>query len=234
MVTTRRLASLVACLTAAVAGQACQSTPEVTTTEGGASSPAGDTAAMPRDPKREMKEARFQEAITGLRFETGLVVVAEPADTEDAILAMEHYAAGLVALEGNRSTGALTRMTLAVRTAPGLAEPYYGLGRALEVKGKTDYAIAAYRTTLVFQPAHVDAQFALAFALAKQGREAEAIGEMERVLRLDPKRGEAHERLAIWHYYRGDHDDAWRHVRAARELGQPLPPQFIALLEAQR
>ncbi len=69
--------------------------------------------------------------------------------------------------------------------------------------------------------------------LGRLGRTREAVDQMLRVVDLAPRNAKAHERLAIWYYYAGDDDDAWRHVDAARELGLEPPGQFIALLEAR-
>jgi Flp pilus assembly protein TadD len=212
-----------ACLAVALASQACQTAPN----SGGA-----DQAAMPEDSRTALKEARFREAVKGLDFESGLVVVVE-ATGDDRRLALDYHRQGLERLESNRLTGALTMLAKAVRTDPQLAVGYESLGRALQAKGRGQYALAAYRTALMLQPDDVSAQFALASALARLGRRVEAIVEMHRVLELDPQHAGAHERLAIWYYYSGDADAAWQHVHAARDLGREPPLQFIALLDAR-
>ncbi len=179
-----------------------------------------------------MKEARFREAVKGLDFESGLVVVVE-ATGDDPKQAAAYHAEALQRLEQNRFTGALTMLARAVRTDPQYASGYEGLGRALQAKGKGQYAVAAYRTALMLQPDFVEAQYDLASALARLDRRDEAITEMLRVLELDPQHARAHERLAIWSYYIGDAATAWRHVHAARDLAREPPPQFITLLETQ-
>jgi Flp pilus assembly protein TadD len=185
---------------------------------------------MPRNPRSEMKEAQFQEAIRGLDFETGIVVVVEPLPGEDP---QQHLAEGLDKLEHNRLTGALTAIVKGVRADPASADGYNTLGLSLQAKGKMDHALAAYRTALALEPDFADAQYNLAAALSRMGRRAEAIAEMSRLLELDPANAEAHERLAIWSYYEGDYDAAWQHTHAARDLGGDVPPQFLALLESE-
>jgi tetratricopeptide (TPR) repeat protein len=213
-----------ACLLATLAAQACQ-TARV-------SDPA-DAGAMPvQDARTSMKEARFREAVRGLDFDSGLVVVVE-ATGDDPRLALDYRQQGLERLQSNRLTGALTMTARAVRTDPQFAAGYESLGRALQAKGKTEYAVAAYRTALTLQPDRAPAQYELALALARLNRPADAIREMHRVLELDPQHAQAHERLAIWYYYEGDPAAAWRHVRAARDLGHEPPPQFIHILEAR-
>jgi len=216
---------LAACLAATLACQACQTTQEPATPEAAA-------GARPVDSRTAIQEARFREAVQGLDFDSGLVIVVEVTG-DDAALAREYRDQGLERLEHNQLTGALTLMARAVRTDPQYAEGYESLGRALQVKGKGEYALAAFRTALTLDPDFVDAQYGLASELARLGRRSEAIPEMQRLLELDPLNAQAHERLAIWYYYDEDLDAAWRHVHAARELGLQPPPQFIALLEAQ-
>ena len=202
----------------------CQSAPGTGLVDG--------AGAMPEDPRRAIQEARFREAVKGLDFASGLVVVTEPAG-ENAAAAADYHAQGLDRLEHNRMTGALTNLTLAVRTDPDEAVYYNSLGRALQNKGKGEHALAAFRTALALDADYTDAQYNLAAALDRAGQRDAAIAQMQRVLELDPRRAEAHERLAIWYYYTGDAAAAWRHVDAARDLGHEPPPQFLALLESQ-
>jgi tetratricopeptide (TPR) repeat protein len=212
-----------ACLAVTLASQACQTSQE--------SSPA-EAGAMPVDSRTAQKDPRFQEAVKGLDFDSGLVVVVE-ATGEDPGLALEYREQGLRRLESNRLTGALTMLTKAVRTDPQYAAGYVALGRGLTAKGKVEYALAAFRTALVLEPDNVSAQYELASALGRLNRRAEAVTEMLRVVELDPIHAEAHERLAIWYYYVGDAAVAWQHVGVARDLGREPPPQFLALLETQ-
>ena len=214
-----------ACLAVTLACQACQTTRE--------SAPEATAGARPVDTRAALKEARFREAVKGLDFDSGLVIVVE-ATGEDAAGARTYRDQGLERLDSNQLTGSLTLLAKAVRTDPQYAQGYESLGRALQTKGKDEYALAAFRTALTIDPDFVDAQYGLASQLARLGRRGDAIAQMQRVLDLDPQNARAHERLAIWYYYDEDPDAAWRHVHAARDLGRQPPPQFIALLQAQR
>lgn len=227
-----RYAITTVCCAAAFLSQACQTAPEMVSTGAISDGPA----AMPQDPRQklnDMKEQRFQAAVTGLDFETGLVVVTEPAPDAGHEAAMAHLEAGWEKLNTNRRTGAVAEMTLAVRADPQWAEGCNALGRALDAKGKALHALAAYRTAVSLDGGFVEARYNLAVTLAALARFDEAIEQMSLVVELDPRLGAAHERLAIWTYYTGDTAAAWRHVKAAEALGHQVPPQFLALLEAR-
>lgn len=219
---------LAACLAAAAFGQGCRTSPG-----GDAASESG--GAMPEDPRADvtsLKEARYLEAVAGIDFRTGLVVVTEPLAGGRAA-AQEYLDEGLDKLDENRRTGALSSLTRAVRSDPQWPAAHDALGVALRNKGKDREALAAFRTAVTLDPEFVEARYHLAATLARLGRHAEAIDEMLVVVDLDPTRGDAHERLAIWSYYAGDRDAARRHADAAENLGRTLPPQFVALLEEE-
>jgi tetratricopeptide (TPR) repeat protein len=229
----KRIAMLAMAGGVALGCPACQSPPQAASSD---AEPASAGRAMPEDPRaalNEIKEARYQAAIAGLNFDTGLVVVTEPAAEQGRAAAETQRAEGRRKLDANKRTGALASFAAAVRADPTWADAYIDLGRALITKGRNDHALAAFRTALVHDPDAVDALFEAAMSLARDGRYTEAIEQMGPVLDLDPGRAEAHERLAIWHYYAGDADAAWRHVAAARELGREPPAQFLVLLEAR-
>jgi len=178
------------------------------------------------------KHARFNLAIEGVSFETGVVVVIQPleGDFEQAIRlreeGIEHYNYG-------RYIDATAAHVRAVRMAPELPEAYFSLGEAVLAHGKVDLAAAAHRTALALDPQFTDARFHLAMALWMLSQPEDALAEMEVVVEQDPDRAAAHERLAIWSYYGGDDAGAWRHVHAAQNLGHQMPPQFLALLAAR-
>ncbi len=66
------------------------------------------------------------------------------------------------------------------------ASTWYGLGRALEGKGKVEDAIARYREAIKAEPKHVQALAALGLALYRNGEFAEAEASLRRCLALLP------------------------------------------------
>ncbi len=229
MTRTSQRVAVTAGLTVVVACQGCQGPPSAATGD-------PDQAPLPDNPRQifeDMKSARFREATVGLEFQADVVIVTEPIARRTPDQAIALVAEGNEKLDTNRRTGALNAYARAVRTDPGYALAYNGLGRALVTKGKVEYALAAYLTAARLDATLVDAPFGAAMTLARLGRLDEAIDQMQLAVELDPANTDAHQRLAIWYYYLDDTETAWQHVRVSRDLGQEPPGQFIALLEAK-
>jgi Flp pilus assembly protein TadD len=217
-----------------VAMPGCESTPEATTRPAatqaeGSSSPA----PSPMSERALARQRDWQEAIAGLSFDTGRVIVEDALVDGGPELYQAKMAEGREKLQSNHKTPAVKAFAEAVRAAPQRVEPYVALGYAMITKGKTGLAEACYRTALDLDPGHVEAQTELAMTLSRERRRPEAIEAMDRVLELEPDNAFAHERLAIWHYYSGDFASAWDHVNAARRLDHRMPPQFMELLNEQ-
>ena len=175
------------------------------------------------------KRARFAAAVSGLRFDTGVVEV-EPFAEYDADFSWTRLEEATALVEAGRALKAIGAYRDSIRWAPDLADAYNGLGMTLRLENKMSEALAALRTALQLDPAFVDARFNLAITRWMNGEPAEATHQMQQVVRQQPDHALAHERLAIWSYYAGEAHAAWRHVRAAQALGHALPPQFMALL----
>ena len=190
-------------------------------------------AIKPPQSPENVKEARFHQAIEGLDFETGFVVVDAIGRQPNTRLASKLHTEGVEAYNQNRIIDAITLQNKAVRTDPNLAVAYNGLGRALLGEGEGELAAAAYRTALALDEQYTEARFNLSYALAGLGNQAEAIELMNGVVQAQPNNIEAHERLAIWNYYVGEFKAAWSHVHHAQNLGHAMPPQFMVLLQQQ-
>lgn len=216
---TRRTTAITASVLLGLALAACETTPQATTEAAAGPSPVN---------QRELdKQAAWTEAIAGLSFDTGMVVVQNPPDQSNRAQALRMMEQGQLAMAGNNRTPAVHAYADAVRVAPDMPEAYFGLGQAMTAKGRTDMAIASFRTVTNMQPDNIDAHVELATALWRDSHSDQAIAAMEDVLNLDPTHGYAHERLAIWYYFQNDYSSAWDHVNAARNVGHPMPPQFI-------
>ncbi len=195
--------------------------------------PSPVTGIKPPPSPENVKEARFHQAIEGLNFETGFVVVDAIGRRPNARLASKLHADGIQAYNQNRIIDAITLQNKAVHADPTFAGAYNSLGRALIGEGEGELAAAAYRTALALDKQYTEARFNLSYAVAGLGNQAKAIELMNGVVQAQPNNIEAHERLAIWNYYVGEYEIAWSHVHQAQNLGHAMPPQFMALLQQQ-
>lgn len=191
----------------------------------------GPQTANPMSEKAELEAQHWERATRGLHFDTasGLVEV-ERIVTGSPLSATEHRKRGDELLALNREMDALEEYGLAARNEPSLAGAYVGIGMVLKRKGKLEPALASFRTAVDRDGRDLDARYELATALWTASRQDEAVEEMKSLLDLKDDYGPAHERLAVWSYYRGDHDAAWRHLHRAQTLGHPVPAQLMTLL----
>ena len=188
------------------------------------------------NPIEDYRQARYQEAIRGLAYDSGFVqrdqgweeVLAEGAGGRDvAALLVE----GESMLDQNMSVDAIRIFTRAILLDQGSVAAYQGLGHAFTGKGKTEKAIASMRTALRLDPSLVETHYQLAFAYVRADESKQAIESFGDVLELDPSHAKSHERLAMVHYFDGEYEASWKHLHAAEALGHKMPPQFQPLLE---
>ena len=185
------------------------------------------------------KEERMAEAMRGLVYDSGLVeldadYVNQIADFGDRQAAELEFELGMEMLyEVNDRTAAIAAFTRAVLCIQDNPDYYVGLGMALSYKGKSDKALAAFRSALMLNPDHFAAQYKMAYELQKLGQFTEAALGWQRVLEMEPENGEVHTQLALVYYYSGDYARSWKHVHAAEAFGSDVPPQFRPLLAAK-
>ena len=186
-------------------------------------------------PVENFKLARFQRAIRGLNYDSGIVergqgwrqVLAEIPAHEDTTVALTR---GASKLERGMPVLAIQAYTRAVLLDPENPSAYLGLGTALFDKGETDKAIAAFRTALQFDPEMVEARYQLAVGHWRNNDLATAADSLRDVVQAKPNHAKGQERLAVLTYYMGDYQESWLHVHACEALGATVPPQFRFLL----
>jgi tetratricopeptide (TPR) repeat protein len=187
--------------------------------------------AGPMNERDRMRAEEWVRATRGLDFEGagGLVEVLRihGGTPETARAELDQAEAAFAA---NRIMEAMEHYGLAARHDPGLAAAYLGLGTTLLRRGDLERAERSFRTAIDHEPANVGARYELAMTLWAAGRQHEAIDGMRDALAFEETFGPAHERLAVWSYYTGDYEAAWRHVDRSEELGLEIPPQLLALL----
>lgn len=233
MTTTRLCAASLALIAFAMFSGSCETAPVSSVADNLQYTLTSQTSeAKPISSRDQREQAEFQEAIRGLTFNEGLVEV-EAFTVRNAQRALQRAAEGAELLDVNQNTEAIKAYTDAIRNAPDLAELYHGLGKALLSDAKDIYALAAFRSAVEIDPKFVEARMSLAITLAMTNQQDRAILQMHKVVQLDPINGLAHERLAVWHYYKNEYSKAWQETHSAQDLGHAMPPQFLLLLQAQ-
>jgi len=105
-----------------------------------------------------------------------------------------------------KSSSALWQRTMAVTQRNWVAAAY--LGSDLEEQGRTEEAVAAYRTSLDFNPNRGEVRRRLGRMLLKQGHVEEGLAEYRRAIELDPEDLDSRKELAASLQNRGRLDDA--------------------------
>ncbi len=117
---------------------------------------------------------------------------------------------------------AIRHFSAAVGIIHDYADAHFGLGIALEKRGRLDEAINEYQVAVEIKPDFVRAQNNLGVALAKRGRFDEAIAHYRRALESDSANAEVHSDLAAALIKNGQTAEAMRHFAEAIRL----KPQF--------
>lgn len=145
---------------------------------------------------------RFPEALTEYRTALRLDPAAEITRNnlaralEDAAAA--HYRQGLDLAKAGRSVEAASELEAAIHLHPDNPEAQNNLGVVLsQMPGRSAEGIAHFNEALRLRPDYEDARYNLAVALAESGETAQAIQELETILRThdDPQVRESLRRL---------------------------------------
>ena len=127
----------------------------------------------------------------------------------------KHKAAGNVLFKQGDLDGALGEYRAAVAVQPRDPNAHTLLGNALFEKSQWDQARKEYQASLDLDPKARAALQGLAMVELRQGHTAEARALFERLIRDEPRDGEAHAALGKLLFAGGDLDGAERHLREA-------------------
>jgi len=139
-------------------------------------------------------------------------------------LAKAHYLAG-------RPERAIELYSQAIAGEPREIEYYNNRGLVYLMSGHAPQAIADLDVVLARDRYNWRALNNRGKALAEVGRYAEAVADLTTAIEARPDDGEAHHNRAVAFYYLRDYERAWADVEAARRLGIPITPEFLAALE---
>jgi Flp pilus assembly protein TadD len=181
------------------------------------------------------KDERKAKAMAGLVYASGRAEIdpaaaATKVSVQDPNLAERMHQQAASELAENLVIEAIDSYTRAVLLQPDHAAHYSGLASAFLVKRMVPEAIASLRVALDLEPNSGAYHFQMGDALVRSNEREAAIVELQKSIELDATNATAHERLAVQHYYLGDHGAAWREVHACEDLGASVAPQFRVLL----
>jgi tetratricopeptide (TPR) repeat protein len=130
-----------------------------------------------------------------------------------------HFVLGLVYGDrvGSEREG-LPHFEAAVAENPSFADAHFNIGIIHWKSDEVEMAIEAFRKAASLRADSADFRLRLGQALAKAGRQTEALPELEAAVRLDPANRSAHYQLAIAYNAAGDSAGAERAMRTVRRL----------------
>ncbi len=182
--------------------------------------------------ERAEEEAAVDEALRGLSFQGGRVVVT--GGKGEGVPVDRLLAEGYAQVERGRSIEAVRAFAAAGRAAPNQPVAYEALAKALVRRHRLEQAMDCLRTATALDPTRVTPHYEMARVERMRGKLHEAIRGWQRVLELEPDHGRAHARLAAALWHAGEVEGARHHYRRARELDGMPARQLEALLAGDR
>ncbi len=122
----------------------------------------------------------------------------------------------------------------AVEINPAAQEAYYNLGNAYCNLGKNEDAIKAYGKAIQINPGYLEAINNLASTYADMGKTERAIELWNEAVQIDPGFAIARFNLVKFYFGQKKYNLAIKHCDELRELGIPVDPEFLKLLESHR
>ena len=141
----------------------------------------------------------------------------------------------LALVKTGKGPEAVERARSLIAESPGDTDRYFTLGLA-QSDQDVDGAIQTFRKVLQMAPRHTLARYNLALVLRRADRLPEALTELERVVKTDP-RPEAHYTMGIIYWHQGEMERATAALRAAIAADPQHADAFFALgsvLKAKR
>ncbi len=115
----------------------------------------------------------------------------------------------------------------ALKFQPANAEALYQRATVPHVQGRLDEALKGYERAIAADPRHIDAQLARAGLLLDMNRDADALAQVQALLKLAPTEPRALYLNAVLAERRGDAATARAGLKAVTEQLDPVPIEFI-------
>ncbi len=130
---------------------------------------------------------------------------------------MAHYNLGNLLSRQDKLAEAASHYEAALKAEPNYAEAHNNLGAVLLKQRRFDEALAHYSAAARLRPEHLY-YFNLANAQMDAGKPAEAVGNYQQALRLNPNSSQAHHNLGLALQEQGQAEAAMAEFRAALRL----------------
>ena len=134
-----------------------------------------------------------------------------------------HHNLGVVLMEQERLTEAVSHFSEALRIKPDYAIAHNNLGTALKEQGSLKEAISHFSEALRIRPDYAEAHNNLGTSLARQGKLKEAVGHFFKALRIKPDFADAHYNLGVTLERQGRHKKAVKHFSVALRIKPDYP-----------
>jgi tetratricopeptide (TPR) repeat protein len=143
-----------------------------------------------------------------------------------------YFGLGICYSKLNRTAEAIQAYTQALVLKPGMLAALVDLGTAYFERGDYDLAIQYFQRAAA-QADDAGIFFNLGAAYLKKEDFERAVQAYLRVVKIDPRSGDAHHGLAYAFYELGQYDLAWNHANTARSLGVPVPDDLLKAIQSR-
>lgn len=163
-------------------------------------------------------------------------VLSLPAGAANEWLGYIHFEGGVQKWSKGRYDEAIGDFQYCVRFArefPGCArvldQSHYYLGTIYQMKRQAALAVQHYQAAISVNPKYVPPRLRLAQIMSQSGDHAQAAGQLEKAVEINPKSASAHAALSRVYREMKEYDLAWKHAREAEKNGGDVKEVLASL-----
>lgn len=147
-----------------------------------------------------------------------------------AFLAYNHL--GYIHADRGEVSKAISEYRKALAIHPNYLESYYNLGILYLQEGLFPAATEAFEKTIELDQTNVQAHNNLGISYAQREMFQESIAAFEKSIDLDPSRSDSYYNLSRSFYLKKDLKSALEYVLKAKDLGYPVPQEYLQSIRA--